>query len=178
MPPQWIEYLPDLISALEPIQFHTCFIAHSSRDEEFVSFLYDRLVGDRVSVWYAPEDMRGGRKQHEQIESAIHIYDKLLVVLSPHSMDSEWVKSEIRWARQKEFVTGTRVLFPIRLVDMETIRAWKCFDADTGKDMAVEVREYHIPNLSDWRNKDAFEKAYQGLLADLKADAAEEIEST
>jgi len=37
-----------------------------------------------------------------------------------------------------------RKLFPIRLVTMETLQAWACFDADTGKDLAVEVREYFI----------------------------------
>jgi len=36
---------------------------------------------------------------------------------------------------------------PIRLTDFETLRDWTCFDADTGKDLAVEVREYFIPTF-------------------------------
>jgi hypothetical protein len=46
-----------------------------------------------LRVWFSPEDIRGGKKLHEQIDHAIRVYDKLLLVLSPHSMNSEWVKS-------------------------------------------------------------------------------------
>ena len=36
-------------------------------------------------------------------------------------------------------------LAPDRMTDVETLRDWTCFDADSGKDLAVEVREYFIP---------------------------------
>jgi hypothetical protein len=32
------------------------------------------------------------------------------------------------------------VLFPISLVSFEELREWRCFDADTGKDSAREIR--------------------------------------
>jgi hypothetical protein len=38
--------------------------------------------------------------------------------------------------------------------------------------MAVEVREYFIPDFSNWKDHDAFEAGFQRLLADLKAEAA------
>ena len=41
------------------------------------------------------------------------------------------------------------MLLPIGLVPYATIRDWECFDADTGKDSAREVREYFIPDFSD-----------------------------
>jgi hypothetical protein len=43
------------------------------------------------------------------------------------------------------------VLFPIRLVNFEAIRDWKCFDADVGIDSAAEIREYFIPDFSHWK---------------------------
>ncbi|MGA2852744.1 MAG: hypothetical protein ABSE90_01235 [Verrucomicrobiota bacterium] len=30
---------------------------------------------------------------------------------------------------------------------LETLRDWTCFDADRGKDLAKEVREYFIPDF-------------------------------
>ena len=48
------------------------------------------------------------------------------------------MKTEIRQARKREEKEERQILFPIRLVPFETIRDWKAFDADTGKDMAVE----------------------------------------
>jgi hypothetical protein len=50
-----------------------------------------------------------------------------------------------RKARETEKKEKRRKLFPIRLTDFETLRDWTCFDADTGKDLAVEVREYFAP---------------------------------
>ncbi len=87
-----------------------------------------------------------------------------------NAVGSEWVKTETRKARKAEIKEGKRKLFPIRLVDFKTIREWKCFDADSGKDLGVEIREYFIPDFSNWKEHDSFEAAFQRLLKDLKAD--------
>lgn len=55
-------------------------------------------------------------------------------------------------------------------MDFETIKKWECFDADNGEDLAALVREYHIPDFSNWKDHDSFEKAFAKLLADLKAE--------
>jgi len=68
-----------------------------------------------------------------------------------------------------------RKLFPIRLTDFKTLRDWTCFDADTGKDLAVEVREYFIPDFSNWKNHDAFESAFARLKKDLEAENSKKV---
>jgi hypothetical protein len=93
-----------------------------------------------------------------------------LLILSAHSMRSEWVKTAIAKARQREVREKRQVLFPVRLVSFKTVRAWTCFDADTGKDSAREIREYFIPDFSNWKNCDAYQEAFQRLLHNLKAD--------
>ena len=59
------------------------------------------------------------------------------------------MKTEIAQARRRELKENRRMLLPIGLVPYATIRDWECFDADTGKDSAREVREYFIPDFSD-----------------------------
>ena len=88
------------------------------------------------------------------------------------AINSEWVKTEIAKARKKEVRNGRRGLFPIRLIDFETLRDWECFDADTGKDSAREIREHFIPDFSNWKNHDSYQVAFQRLLRDLKAEGA------
>ena len=122
-----------------------------------------------MRVWFAPADMQGGKKLHEQISQAIRVQDRLLLVLSEHSIKSLWVETEIRKTRRMEQQTGQQKLFPIRLVDMATLHDWERFDADTGEDLAAEVRKYYIPDFSNWKDHDAFEAAFSKLLRDLKA---------
>jgi hypothetical protein len=126
------------------------------------------MRSENLRVSYAPEDMKAGRKLNEQIFRAIQVHDKLLLVLS-ESMQSEWVMTEIRRARKVEREENRRKLFPIRLVDFETVENWECFDADSGKDLAVELREYYIPDFSNWKNHDLFEAKFAKLLRDLRA---------
>jgi TIR domain/Pentapeptide repeats (8 copies) len=169
VPDALIEYLPSLLGAMQPIQFYSCFISYSSKDKDFATRLHERMRAEHLRVWFASEDIKSGQKIHEQIERAIQMYDRLLLVLSEHSIQSEWVTTELYNARQAELRQQRRKLFPIRLVDMDTLKTWKCFDADTGKDLAGEIREYHIPDFSRWKDHDAFEHAFARLLRDLKA---------
>lgn len=167
IPDDFITFLPSLVG--HAIEFYSSFISHSHHDEEFTRRLYSRMRDEDLRVWYAPEDMRGGKKVHEEIFRAIQIHDKLLLVLSEHSIKSDWVMTEIRRARKVEREEDRRKLFPIRLVDFETIQNWECFDADSGKDLAVELREYYIPDFSNWKNHDVFELEFAKLLRALRA---------
>jgi hypothetical protein len=170
VPRDVIARIPELIDSIDPSQFYSCFISYSHKDEEFAKQLHSRMVEEKLRVWYAPEDMPYGQKLHDEIETAIRVYDKLLLVLSRQSMDSEWVRTEIRKARKAEIKEKKRKLFPIRLVDFEAIRNWECFDTDSGKDLAVEIREYLIPDFSNWKAPDAFEAGFARLVKSLKAE--------
>ena len=159
----------------ETIGYHSCFISYSTKDQLFAERIHADLQANGVRCWFAPEDIKGGRKLHDQIPEAIKLYDKLLLVLSEHSINSEWVKTEIYHARQDEIRNNKRKLFPIGLVDYATIHKWEAFDADVGKDMAREIREYFIPDFSNWKDYDAYDKALRSLIRDLRK--SEQVEN-
>jgi uncharacterized protein YjbI with pentapeptide repeats len=168
VPDEMITYTKSLVG--RPFEYNSCFISYSSKDQEFAEHLYADLQNKGVLCWFSPHDIQGGRKLHEQIDEAIRIHERLLLILSAHSMQSEWVKTEIAKARQREVQEKRQVLFPMSLVSFEAIRNWECFDADTGKDSTREIREYFIPDFSNWKNHDAYQEAFQRLLRDLKAN--------
>lgn len=114
------------------------------------------------------EPVRGGRKLYEQIDQAIRVHEKLLLILSTNSMNSEWVRTEIAKARKREVRENRRVLFPVRIVSYEAIRDWERFDADTGKDSAREIREYFIPDFGGWKDHDQYKESFDRLMLDLK----------
>ena len=167
VPENFIEYMGSLTG--KALEFYSCFISYSTKDQEFADRLYADLQNKGVRCWFAPHDLLPGEKLHEQIDDAIRMHERLLLILSTSSMNSEWVKTEIRKARKREGTERKRVLFPVRLVSFETIRDWELFDADEGKDLAVEIREYYMPpDFSDWKNHDSYAQGFQNLLRGLK----------
>ena len=60
LPEPFIEYLPGLIGSLEPIQFYSCFISHSSKYEAFAHRLHADLQAKGIRCWYAPENLKIG----------------------------------------------------------------------------------------------------------------------
>ena len=170
LPDEFIAYIGSLVG--RPIQFYSCFISYSTKDQEFADRLYEGLQNKGVRCWFALHDVQAGKKLHEQIDEAIRLHDKLLLILSEHSMNSEWVKTEIFNAREREVAEKKRKLFPVRLVPFETLYDWKCFDAKTCKDLAREIAEYFIPNFANWKDHDSYQKGFDRLLKDLKSPDA------
>ena len=166
LPDTLIEYLPSLLN--HPIQFYSCFISYSTADQTFADRLYADLQHHGVRCWFAPHHIQAGKKIHTQLDEAIRVFDRLLLILSEASMESAWVKTEIAHARQKEINEQRQVLFPISLVSFSRIRHWKLPDADTGTDSAREIRELFIPDFSNWKHQDQYQKAFDGVLRSLK----------
>jgi len=147
---------------------HSCFLSHSTSDKAFCDLLYASLVDEQMQVWYAPEEMRGGELISKQLMSAVHQYDKLLIVLSEHSLKSNWVGNELRWALKREARTDSQVLFPVSLVPFSRLREWDLIDPDTGIDIAARIRSYYIPDFSDWASKGKFDASLARLLKALR----------
>ena len=55
-----------------------------------------------------------------------------MLILSPESINSEWVKTEIAKARKREITEGKKVLFPVRLnISYEQLQERECLDGST-----------------------------------------------
>lgn len=167
VPESFITYMKSL--TMSPIEYYSCFISHATRDAEFAERLYTDLQHKAIRCWYAPEDMKGGKKIYPQIDEAIRIHDKLVLILSESSISSPWVATEIKRTRKHEQKDERQRLFPISLVPYDELRDWELFDADTGTDLAAEIRSYFIPDFSNWKDHDSYKEAFDRLLEDLKA---------
>ena len=161
VPDSIIKAIPSLVGSLSPIDYFSCFISYSSKDQDFAEHLHDDLLAEGVRCWYAPEDMKIGDKIRPRIDEAIRIHDKLLLVLSENSVTSDWVEKEVETAFEKERQQQKLVLFPIRLDNtvMQTTQAW-----------AADIRRSrHIGDFRDWKSHNDYLRAFSRLLRDLKA---------
>jgi len=149
---------------------YSCFVSYSHEDEEFVSLLHTRLRDAGIRTWCAAKHMMPGQKIKAQIDKAIRTHDKLLLILSEHSVQSSWVATEIIESKAKEAATGRQVLFPIRLIHFEHLRDWSHFDSDLGADIAKEIREYYIPDFSGWNDPIKFDRAFEALVSSLQKE--------
>jgi uncharacterized protein YjbI with pentapeptide repeats len=160
VPEDFIIFKKSLVG--KPIEFYSCFISYSSKDQEFAERLNADLRGRNVRCWFAPEDLKIGDRLRPSFDEAIRVHDKLMVLLSENSVSSPWVEKEVETAFEKERREKRTVLFPIRLDDgvMETNETW-----------AADIRRgRHIGDFRDWKNHDAYKKAFDRLLRDLKAE--------
>jgi uncharacterized protein YjbI with pentapeptide repeats len=149
VPDNFIEYIHSLTA--KPFDYYSCFISHSTSDKVFADRLHADLQAKGVRCWYAPHDMEGGEHVDIQIDRAIKMHEKLLLVLSQSSINSNWVKREITKAFKREEAEGKRVLFPISLVDFSTIEKWEFVDSK-GCDLSEEIRKFYIPSFKGWEN--------------------------
>jgi hypothetical protein len=87
--------------------------------------------------------------------------DKVVLILSEHSIGSDWVEDEVKTAYEEERRRKQTMLFPIRLDDavMETGEAW-----------AAKLRaDRNIGDFLQWKNHDAYQECFKRVLRDLAA---------
>jgi uncharacterized protein YjbI with pentapeptide repeats len=159
LPERLIDYLPSLLN--QAIQHYSCFISYSTIDQDFANRLHADLQYKGVRCWFAPHDLRIGDKILDEIDNAIRLRDKVLLILSEHSIGSDWVEDEVKKAFEEERtrVPKQTVLFPIRLDDavMDTKEAWA----------GLLRRDRNIGDFRRWEDHGAYKQSFERVMRDL-----------
>ncbi len=145
-----------------PAEYYTVFISYSSKNQSFAERLYTDLQNHGVRCWFAPHDLKWGERIRGGIDQAILLHEKLLLILSKHSLASGWVEHEVKMALGRERKEKQTVLFPVRVdkAILESPLAW-----------ATEIRhERNIGDFTRWKDDAAYQQALSRLLRDLKAE--------
>src|SRR5215469_17655249 len=74
------------------------FISYSRKDTEFVDALQSLLTVHGIEVWLDRSRLEGGQLWKDMLEEAITACDVFLLVSSPASLTSHWVRQELRYA--------------------------------------------------------------------------------
>jgi len=82
------------MSTQEPMRQYKVFFSHSSRDKWICIRIAMLLAEHRVQSHLDAFDFDAGRNIGEEVKQGIRQSNELLVLLSPASVDSDWVKHE------------------------------------------------------------------------------------
>jgi TIR domain len=146
-----------------------CFISYSWLDGAFVEKLCKCLMNNDINVWLDRHDMVAGDMQ-QQVWRAIQIHHVAIIVLSKHSVKSDWVENELEMARHKEKSENRAVLCPVALDD-----AWKTkTDASRGpgdpsRHLWRILDRKFVVDFSD-PSKEAFDISCQKLIRGLRTN--------
>ncbi len=169
VPSPLLDSLPRLISQ-DPIQFFSCFVSYGDEDKDLALKLYRDLQQRGLRCWMYQEDAMVGRGVWANIDQAIELHDKVIVVCSEDSLARPGVQREIERALAKEDVlrksrdeagdteTDVDVLVPVR-VD-QAIFSWN-------HPRRNDVTSKHVGDFREWANAERYEAEFARLLTAL-----------
>ena len=104
------------------------FVSYARHDKARVAPLVAAIEASGWSVWWDPE-ICPGQEFDRQIVAELKIASAVLVVWTPSSVESRWVRGEAREGAERG------VLVPVRFERAE---------------MPIDVRTFHTTDLDDW----------------------------
>ncbi len=122
------------------------FVSYARSDKALVAPLVAAIEANGWSVWWDPE-IDAGQQFDDQIEAELKVARAVIVVWTPASVISRWVRGEAREAADR----GT--LVPVRFQEAR---------------MPMDVRAIHTTDLDGWQ-EDPRSPPFQGLLRALTA---------
>ncbi|MFT5196721.1 MAG: sulfatase activating formylglycine-generating enzyme, partial [Candidatus Promineifilaceae bacterium] len=85
-------------------------ICHSTKDGEFAGQLAEVLRVEGWLVWIAPESIAAGEKWVDAIQRGLDESGIFMLLISPHAVASQWVKSETNAAIGLEHMGDMRIV--------------------------------------------------------------------
>jgi hypothetical protein len=140
----------------------TVFFSYAGADRDFVAKLSSDLTRTGITCWLADEQIKPGAVWSEQIEQAVASSDRVVLVLSPQSVDSVNVRLEAELAQSQESRTGATILFPA-VIDGSIV------GSDTR--WATLLRERDVVDFTQWQDRPSYERSLRQLLQGLSMSA-------
>lgn len=130
-----LEYLSDDSLALHarntipsPPIVYDVFLSYASADQQEANSLYEAILQARGKIFLAAKTLKPGDDFAEEIRKALWAARELWLLVSPNSLNSDWVISEwgAAWVLQKRIVPILHRCRPEELPDR--IRRLHCID--------------------------------------------------
>lgn len=147
------------LRATQAVQINPLFISYNHNDGPFVDFVEKHLDEKGLRFWRDVHHATAGRLE-KQIDRAMRLNPTVLLVLSEHSVESDWVEHEAATARELEKELKRDVLCPVALDDSWRTCSWP-------KVLRRQIMDYNILDFSKWQDDDFFARQFNKLIEGL-----------
>lgn len=104
--------IPDELSA-SPRSDVRAFISHSSSDKVDARRLAEALQAEGIKVWLDERELRVGDSLWDEIGRGIGVSDYMLLLISPRSVTSPWVRRELNAGLATELAADKKIVIPV-----------------------------------------------------------------
>jgi TIR domain/Pentapeptide repeats (8 copies) len=167
VPDQFISFSRSLSKT--EIPFYSAFISYDERDEEFAFRISVDLRAKGIRCWLSPGALEKRETFQIELDESLGTYDKLIVIISQYSLESEWLRAEVAAAFSAIKLPYRGMLSPIWL-DEDSWKASVVSGRYTGD--VTKVGDFRL-----WRDNDVYRKAISLLVKDFTLALAEKSHS-
>lgn len=111
-PARWAKILTTLL-------MQKVFISHSTKDKRFVRTLKEDLNENNIETWVDEDQLDIGDSLIDKIESSLEESTHFLIILSPNSVNSDWVKLELNKAIKQVSEKLMKKIIPVQYRECE-----------------------------------------------------------
>jgi hypothetical protein len=145
-------------------------LSYASADKEIAQKIVAELRHEGIRVWFDTYELQPADSIAEAIERAISASDYLVVLLSPHSVNSVWVQKELGAALSRDLAARDITLLPVLIADCEIpppLAYYQYLDLRTDFEEGVSrlVKQIDVAPEIDFSELDW--KAFENLVVDL-----------
>lgn len=145
------------------------FLSYASADKEIAQKIVSELRQEGIRVWFDVYELQPADSLAEAIK-AISASDYLVILLSPHSVNSVWVQNELRAALSRDLIARDITLLPVLIADCEIpphLAFYQHFDVRMDFEKGVRRLIKQIDAAAEIDFSELDRKAFENLVVDL-----------
>ncbi len=135
------------------------FVSHNHKDRDLANQITDQLARCGIETWYSVADIIPGESYIEAIRAGLMRSDWVIVIVSVHSVKSDWVRAEVKAA-----VADPRFrdrILPVKVDDSDSalishdIATLHAIDGRTARNLGEAIRDCLLAREKELRSQTA-----------------------
>jgi HJR/Mrr/RecB family endonuclease len=160
---------------------HQVFVSYASQDKVVANEIAKSLQQAGVPTWVDSWELAVGDSLATRIHEALDASDTLVVLLSPSSVDSRWVKSEWHTALTREVEQRSIHVIPVLVEDCEVPSFFSDrlhFDLRTNREQGIAKLSRQLSRAPQIEFSRLEPEAFETLIANLLKELGFRLEMT